>query len=101
MRPNILYANGLHNPGRASGAGRGVDPLQHLVCLSAGTWAVDLYKFVYSYTATISSKNDSNVRLLNHRYHKNHADRFWLWDIVGERDCCQTQFGADTAYAYL
>ena len=35
---DLIYANGLHKPGRASGAGRGVGPLQHLVCLSAGTW---------------------------------------------------------------
>lgn len=37
---DLIYANGLHKPGRASGAGRGVDPLQHMVRLSAGTWAV-------------------------------------------------------------
>ena len=30
---DLIYANGLHKPERASGAGRGVDPLQHLVCL--------------------------------------------------------------------
>ena len=28
---NLIYANGLRKPERASGAGRGVDPLQHLV----------------------------------------------------------------------
>ena len=98
---DLIYANGLRKPERASRAGRGVGPLQHLVCLSAGTCPMVLYKFAYSYSATTCIRRGSSMRSSSFRYRENHSSWFQMLAMVGEHHSRHIHFEADTTDADL
>jgi hypothetical protein len=98
---DLIYANGLHKPERASRAGRGVGPLQHLVCLSAGTCPVVLYKFTYSYSATTCIRRGFAMCSSTCRYHENHYNWFRMLAMFGEHHYRHIHPSVDTTDADL